>query len=506
MRKLTTILIIIPFLLLGALTTEAVEKEERTWQGESVYHIMVDRFMNGSNSNDHNVDPKDPKAYHGGDLQGIIEKLDYIKKMGFTTISLSPIMANQPGGFHGHWVEDFTSVEEHFGTLADAKRLVEEVHKRDMKILFEFIVNYTGQQHPWLNEQQKADWFQDESPQEQEGEGWKSGLPDLNTANPEVKQYLFEAAEFWITETGVDGFWLDSAGEVSKEFWSDFSQHVKTVDEDFFLLGEVQSGDIQTIASNQSTGLDAFMSVPFSQSASETFKQAGQPLNELYSVWEQSKQQENAPKLMVNVLDHASSERFTRMAVEAGHNPITRWKLGLTYLFTSPGIPSVLYGSEIPLDGGEPPANLGMMNFKVQNEELNRYLEKLNSIRKEFPAITKGDFVELYNKDGLAVFKRTYEDQTMVIAINNSTKTRVANLTNLPGDMQMRGLMLDGLVRPSDQGVYKLGMDRETADIFVIEPDQGLNWAFISFAGGIFLLFVAGVIVVSVKNRQSDKS
>ncbi|WP_163529752.1 alpha-amylase family glycosyl hydrolase [Halobacillus ihumii] len=503
MRKLTTILMIIPFLLFGALTTDAAEKEERTWQGESVYHIMVDRFMNGSNSNDHNVDPKDPKAYHGGDLQGGIEKLDYIKKMGFTTISLSPIMANESGGFHGHWVEDFTSVEDHFGTLADAKRLVEEVHKRDMKILFEFIVNNTGQQHPWLDDPEKEDWFHEGASEGQQG--WKSELPDLNTANPDVKQYLFETAEFWINETGVDGFRLDSAGEVSKDFWSDFSQHVKSIDQDFFLLGEVQSRDFQSIAEYQSTGIDAFVNLPFYHTASETFKQAGQPLDELYSVWERSKQVGD-PKLMVNFLDYAGSERFTRKAVEAGHNPITRWKLGLTYLFTSPGIPSVLYGSEIPLDGAEPPANLGMMNFKVQNEELNHYLEKLNSIRKEFPAIAKGNFIELYNQDGLAVFKRTYKDETMVIAINNSTETRVANLTNLPEDMQMRGLMLDGLVRPSDQGVYKLGMERETADVFVIEPNDGLNWAFIGFAGGIFLLFVVGVIVVSVKNKRSNES
>ncbi|UOR13156.1 alpha-amylase family glycosyl hydrolase [Halobacillus amylolyticus] len=506
MRKLATILMIIPFLLFCDLKAGAVEKEERTWQDESIYHIMVDRFMNGSNSNDHNVDPEDPEAYHGGDLQGIIEQLDYIKEMGFTTISLSPIMANSEKGYHGKWIEDFTAVEEHFGTVADAKQLVEEAHKRDMKVIFEFVVNHTSKDHPWLDEEGKEDWFHEKQPTtDQIEDGWKSGLPDLNTENPEVKQYLFEAAEFWIEETGVDGYRLDSVSYVPREFWADFSQHVKSVKEDFLLLGEVKSNDVETIADYQSTGIDTFVNYPFYQTASETFKEAGHPLDELYIVWEQSKQNFDSPQLLGNFLDYEDSARSTRLAVKAGQNPITRWKLGLTYLFTSPGIPMIYYGSEIPLDGAEPPANRKMMDFKAQNEKLNQRIGKLNSIRNEFPALTRGDFEELHNQDGLAVFKRTYNDETMIVAINNGTETQTAELTDLPDDRQMRGLLQDGLVRQSDDGIYKLGMERETADVFVIEPDQGYNWSFIAFVGGVMLLFVGSVITISIKNRRSDQ-
>ncbi|MCX8046854.1 MAG: alpha-amylase family glycosyl hydrolase, partial [Anoxybacillus gonensis] len=147
------------FVLLLSVTTPASAKTERRWQDERIYFIMVDRFNNGNPKNDYEVDVHDPKAYHGGDLQGIIDKLDYIKEMGFTAIWLTPIFANEKGGYHGYWIEDFYKVEEHFGTLDDFKRLVKEAHKRDMKVILDFVVNHTGYNHPWLNDPAKKDWF-----------------------------------------------------------------------------------------------------------------------------------------------------------------------------------------------------------------------------------------------------------------------------------------------------------------------------------------------------------
>ena len=508
MKKFAALFMIIPFLLFCALPVSAAEKEERAWQDESIYFIMVDRFMNGDASNDYDVNPDDPKAYHGGDLQGIIDKLDYIKDMGFTTIWLTPIMDNQKKGYHGYWIKDFKAVDEHFGTMEDAKRLVKEAHKRDMKVLFDFVVNHTGDQHPWVSDPAKKDWYHEEQPimgdsQDQLENGWLSGLPDLNTENPEVKNYLFDAADYWINQTDVDGFRLDTVKHVPKKFWSEFAAHVKETKKNFFLLGEVWSEDPSYIADYEKTGIDSFVNYPFYKEASTTFSDAGNSLNELYTVWERSQNYFKSPKVLGNFLDNHDNVRFTHLAVQNKKNPVTRLKLGLTYMFTSPGIPIVYYGTEVPLDGGEDPDNRKMMDFKSSDDDLTKLLDKLNAMKKQYPALTKGDFKELYNEEGFAIFKRTYKDNTMIISINNDTKTRAESLKDLPDNQQLRGLLLDGIVRQSKDGSYKLGMDRETADVFVVEEDEGYNWLFIGFVGGVLGLFVFAVTFISIKNKKT---
>src|SRR3954451_16258491 len=135
MKKGAIILLFISLLLFNALPVGAVEKEDRKWQDETVYSLMIDRFNNGDQSNDMDVDLDDPIGYHGGDFQGVIDQLDYIKDMGFTAISLTPVFDNIDGGYHGYWVNDYYKTEEHFGSIELFKKLVDEVHKRDMKVI-----------------------------------------------------------------------------------------------------------------------------------------------------------------------------------------------------------------------------------------------------------------------------------------------------------------------------------------------------------------------------------
>src|SRR4051812_31441509 len=117
LKKITLFLILLLLLNSSLPVHAAVEKEDRLWQDESIYSIMVDRFNDGDRNNDTNVNAKDPLAYNGGDIQGIIDKLDYIHEMGFTAIRLTPIFDNSKNGYHGFWVNDFYKVDEHFGTI-----------------------------------------------------------------------------------------------------------------------------------------------------------------------------------------------------------------------------------------------------------------------------------------------------------------------------------------------------------------------------------------------------
>ncbi|MRX73493.1 alpha-amylase [Bacillus lacus] len=490
-------LCLIPFLLFYALPASAAEKEERAWQNEMIYFVMVDRFNNGDTSNDVEVNTKDPKAYHGGDLRGIINQLDYIKEMGFTSIWLTPIFENEPGGYHGYWISDFMKVEEHFGTLDDMKELVEKAHERDMKIILDFVANHTGYQHEWLNDSDKAGWFHENQPisnwdnQDDLENGWLFGLPDLDQSHPEARQYLLDAAAYWIEETDIDGYRLDTVRHVPKEFWEEFAVHVKSLKENFFLLGEVWDNDPRYLAEYEKTGIDSFVDYPLYEEMGAVFSEPDKSIGPLYDVWRRNEAYYQNPYLLGTFLDNHDNVRFTRKAIQKQQHPGTRLKMALSYLYTAPGIPIVYYGTEIAMDGGEDPDNRQLMNFRT-DDELNKYIGKLASIRKEFSALTEGNFEMLYDQGGMAVFKRTANNEQMIIALNNSSKAEKAVLDSsvIAENKELKGLLLDDSVAEQN-GAYEIVLDRETAEIYRLEDKTGINYSFISVIVLIPVLFAA---------------
>ncbi|MBH0228754.1 alpha-amylase family glycosyl hydrolase [Halobacillus yeomjeoni] len=487
MKRLFMTLVL--FLVLPtAMTVHAENDTPQEGQDQSIYYIMVDRFMNGTTENDYETDLENPKAYHGGDIDGVIKQLDHIKELGFTTIELSPIMKNEGDGFHGFWTEDYRSVEEHFGTMEEARRLVEEAHARDMKVIFDMVIGYTSENHSWTEDVNKDEWYQSNVNQD-ERMRWTRGLPALDLENSEVQQYFAETVNFWVEETGVDGFRFHHGSKNPEDFLNQLDQQEDT--QGLFLISEGPESIV-----------DATVDQLFFNEVRSTFKTAGGSLEELHKN-SNDKNLTISEKSTIKELNNFKDVRFTHLAVKEGQNPITRLKLALTYLYTSPGIPVVYYGTEVPLDDGGNLEENPMMNFKANDEQLKQRIEKLNSMRKEFPAMTKGNFEEVYNQDGMAVFKRTHEDQTMLVAINNAEETKTASLKGLEQDQQLRGLLHDGLVRQHEDGSYRIGMERETADVFVVEEDQGYNWLFIGFVGGVLGLFIIAVTILSLKSRKA---
>ncbi|WP_028402556.1 alpha-amylase family glycosyl hydrolase [Ectobacillus panaciterrae] len=507
MCKRVMTLLLIPFLLFYGQSAKAAEKEERTWQDEIIYFIMVDRFNNGDKKNDYNVDPTNLKAYNGGDLQGIIERLDYIQKMGFTAICLTPVVDNEEGGYHGYWPNDYFKVEEHFGSMKDLKQLVKEVHKRDMKIILDFVGNHTGYKHPWLNDPTKKDWYHEKQPilgedQQSVENGWLAGLPDLKQENPEVKKFLIDNAKWWIRQTDVDGFRLDAVKHVPKEFWSEFSKEVKSVKPNFFLMGEVSNNDPTYIAAYEETGIDAFLNFPYQKEITDAFGKPDVSADRLYNEWKRDEQFYKNPYMLGTFIDNHDVKRFTRVAKENKYYPPTRLKLALTYLYTSPGIPIVYYGTEIALDGGEAPDNRRLMDFNTDEKFLG-FITKLGELRNQLPALRRGTFDLLYDKDGMSVFKRTYKNETIVVAINNTTKAQKVHFTTeqLETNKELRGLLEDDLVRSEKDG-YTLVIDREKANVYALAEKTGLNLPFIFSLIGMCVLFIIFILLVKRKSRE----
>src|SRR5690625_3322399 len=155
MKKMILMVMVIPLLLIS---NKPVAAEDTTnLQEETIYNILVDRYNNGDPSLDGQKRIDDPYAYHGGDIKGITKKLDEIQGLGFTTISLSPIMKNAPDGYHGYWIEDYFKVEKQFGSIEDVQTLVKEAHKRDMKVVLEFVTNYIADSHEIRSEEHTSE-------------------------------------------------------------------------------------------------------------------------------------------------------------------------------------------------------------------------------------------------------------------------------------------------------------------------------------------------------------
>lgn len=120
------------------------------WRDEVIYQVLIDRFENGDRNNDFNVVPRSAAAYHGGDYQGLIDRLDYIQELGVTTLWISPVVKNVEedagvAGYHGYWTQDFTQVNPHFGDLPKLRELVRKAHDRNIKVILDIVTNHVGQ-------------------------------------------------------------------------------------------------------------------------------------------------------------------------------------------------------------------------------------------------------------------------------------------------------------------------------------------------------------------------
>ena len=501
MKKKTCTVLLFLVLFFNILPVGAVEKDERKWQDETVYFLMVDRFNNSDQTNDNGVDINDPNGRHGGDFQGIINQLDYIKDMGFTAISLTPIFANEDGGYHGYWVNDFYKTDEHFGSNDLFNKLVDEAHKRDMKVILDFVSGYVGPKHPWTNDPTKKDWFQ---VGQEEVDQERIHLPKLNHENPEVKQYLMDAAKWWITESDIDGYLLDSTDDVSTSFWIDFSKEMKSVKKDFILLGEINTDDPVKMASYAESGIDGFVDFPLNEELRKVFPKPDQSFGELFKRLQQNEQLGLNSYLMGTFMDNQHTARFTREMVKNNEHPGPRWRQSLTYLYTTPGIPIIYYGSEIALDGGNSPDNRRQMNFRT-DKELIEYMAKLSGLRAKLPSLTRGTIDLLYEQDGMTVFKREYQGETSVVAINNTTETQTVaipaeKLTAGADNKELRGMLNGDLVRDKDKQ-YTMTIDRDESEIYVLSKKSGINFFYLISLGVVLLSFFVFLILVSKRSR-----
>ncbi len=405
-------------------STEAAEwPETRLTKDDLIYFIMVDRFADSNpEANLPDVDKDDLRAFQGGDLQGIIDNLDYIESLGATAIWLTPIMTNGPNGYHGYWIYDFYDVDPHFGDLATFKSLVNEAHKRDIKVILDYIVNHTGYNSPWLKDPEKSGWFNPDrsinnwKDKEEVELGWLAGLPDLDQTNPEVAEYFIENALWWIDETGIDGFRLDTMRHVPHEFWISFSEAIKSEHPDFFLLGEVWDQNVKTLESYHQAGIDSLTNYSLFNGIENAFRTMPNMFSLVNALNKESGF--SNPDLNAIFIDNHDNSRFMslnpRMSIEYT-------KQALTFIYSYPAIPVVYYGTEIGMAGAYDPENRYFMDWaQTDSSEMLEFTRELAVIRNRF----MGDFKLVHHDKASLAYEIWKGDDRLLVVMNADEKEK----------------------------------------------------------------------------------
>lgn len=502
MRKVmilfAAVLLLIPSSFPGKINAEEMPKLNE----EIIYDILVDRYNNGRQAPSEQVDVDDPYTYNGGDIKGVTDMLETIKELGFTTISLSPIMENAPKGYHGYWIEDPYEVEEEFGSMEDLEELVEEAHDMKMKVIIEFVPNYIAKSSPIVEDNDKQDWFEDVSVESTNATEWLDDVLVYDQTNPEVQEYLIDTAKHWMNEVDIDGFKIHAADQAEPDFIEELVTTIKKEDPYFYFIAESLQEDADMSHLLDIDELDAVANVETFKQLNDTFAKPDKTVKDVF----ETRNEEDASSRDLLYVDNINTARFANNFADNGRNAVTTWRLALGYLYFTPGVPIVYQGSEVPMYGPGYPENRYLVDFSSSDPDVEEVFDTMAAARDEFPALVDGDFEEYASDEGLSLFKRTLDDETVYFAINNDSESRVVKIPGLGEDLQLYGILHDDTIREDGDGELLIGMERESVEVFVEQPNGGFNWGFIVFVAGVLIAFVGIVIFLSLKQRKREKS
>lgn len=443
-----------------------------------MYLITPDRFANASPENDNldtvKVNRERPNSRHGGDLKGIINKLDYIDDLGFTTIWLNPVLENRmPGGsYHGYAITDFYRVDPRFGTNEEYCELVDKTHEKGMKVVMDMIFNHCGSSHWWMKDMPSADWLNNadnfvqtthykwtlmdihapDSEKDVLVNGWFSrGMPDLNQKNRHLATYLIQNSIWWIEYARIDGIRQDTHPYADYDFMARWCKAVEEEYPNFNIVGEAWYPKITASAwwqrnsannrsnSNLKTVMDFDLTFTAQnaftdESSSREGSEAG--LFKLYEVIAQDYLFADPHNILI-FLDNHDLGRF----MKKGETDLRRYKQALAFLLTTRGIPQIYYGTEILIAGekkegdgsirkdfpggwmGDPvDAFTPAGRTDIQNEAWN-YMRKLLQWRKNSQEVANGQLVH-YTPDrtGCYVYARIKDGKTVLVLLNGTDR------------------------------------------------------------------------------------
>ena len=410
--------------------------EQVAWMKDAIfYQIFVDRFHMGDTAKDTSYincswgDIPTPKTFAGGDLKGITQKLDYIKATGCNAIYLTPVFRSISN--HKYDISDYYRVDEHFGSNEDLRELVQEAHKRGMRLVMDAVFNHCSdrmmQFQDVLENGRKSsyyNWFfingdkPDQKTMNYETFAACEYMPKLNTSNMEVQKFLMDIGCYYIQEYDIDGWRLDVSDEVSHDFWRNFRKAIKGCKKDAVIIGENWHDAYSNLRGDQ---YDSIMNYAFTKAsldyfARETFdaQRLAWKLNDLLM-----RNSDTVNSMMLNLLDSHDTHRFFS---EVGESRF-KMKAALCLLYLFPGAPCIFYGTEILMPGGYDPDCRRCMDWEKANiygefSDIYELLNRLSILRKRY-IMTEGT-VRIYALDDVFHLRYQTKDISLILRINNT--------------------------------------------------------------------------------------
>ncbi len=439
-----------------------------------IYLIMPDRFADGDPANDQlpqrpgTFDRANPRAYHGGDLRGVRDRLPYLRELGVTAIWLTPFWKNTDSDYHGYHVVDFYGMEDHFGSLRDLQELVADAHKQGIKVVLDFVVNHVGPKHPWAAAPPDPNWLHG-TPQKHLDpvynfagfvdphatarqyrntlEGWFAGkLPDLNPDDPQLANYLLENAIWWTESAGLDAFRLDTFPYSSRRFWSGWHEGIFRAYPHTTTIGEVWDGDV-TITSFFQGGraqfdrVDSRVTTLFDFPLDYALRGVvlhGESVQKLIYILQRDWLY-TRPDLLVTFIGNHDMRRFMS---ETGSSK-EKLKAAFSLLLTFRGIPQIYYGDEIGMEGGDDPDNrrdfpggfpgdrrnaFTAAGRTPDEEEIFSHVQALLRFRRAHPALRRGRHWHLAWDETIYAFARETREERLLMVFNNADQPRNVKL------------------------------------------------------------------------------
>lgn len=460
---------VVPFYLDPPLDSRA--NSQSITNEDVIYLIVTDRFSDGDPANNKGVDRKNPRAWHGGDFKGIAKRIPYLKELGVTAIWLTPWYDNPDEAnqcdkpwcpntnYHGYHAIDHYGVENHFGSMADLRVLIQECHRNGIKVVQDQVANHVGIQHPWAKRPPLDNWFNPFSqntfnnsvllsPNSSNAErddlikGWFNELlPDLNQDEPEVSRYLIQNALWWIGKTGIDGIRQDTIQYMPRAFILDWSAAIKKQYPNYWMVGEVFEEDSAQTAFFQGgrkgwDGIDTELPSVFDfklwRTSQEVFT-GKKPARALRDVLKYDGLYGNIDNVTLLTNNH-DTDRFMSLKGATLEGSM----MHTAFVLSTRGIPQLYYGEEIGMTGGHDPDNRGDFPGGFSGDPKNAFTKTGRSpdqqrmfewvrewikIRRSRLPMKQGRTIDLFYDNDAYVFARESRIGNMsawnIVAFNN---------------------------------------------------------------------------------------
>ncbi|NUM69949.1 MAG: cyclomaltodextrinase N-terminal domain-containing protein [Ignavibacteriaceae bacterium] len=433
-----------------------------------IYLITPDRFVNGDPSNDSlpgYVDPEGhsrsvSRARHGGDIQGMISKLDYIKELGFTAIWPSPVVENKTWlSYHGYSATDFYKVDPRFGSNELYKKLVDEAHERGLKVILDHVANHISEDHPWMKDLPFENWINgkkgnhlpathhkmalldingDPSVYDAVTRGWFTDwMPDLNQQNPYLANYIIYNTIWWVEYAGLDGIREDTYPYADQEFMARWAKEIMEEFPTTNIVGEVWTGVAPFLAWHQKgnklrkiydSNLPAVTDFAL-RDLYTMYLQGSRTLYNIYSGFAEDYIYPD-PDNLVTFVDNHDVGRAMYYAKE----DVDKVKQVFTILLTTRGIPQIYYGSEIGMVGnedhgilrqpfpggwpGDPKDAFTESGRDARQNEMYHFFKKMINIRRSHEALQSGKMYQFPPQEGIYTYFRENGKETVMVILN----------------------------------------------------------------------------------------